>query len=89
MSLVLRKEDVADLGPRGSRLSADFSCFPGRRKETLKERFCFFGNGIVVGGAMFFDGSVSGATRHFTRADICRHNPAFASLTRAGVTYGE
>ena len=60
-----------DLGQRGSRLSADFSCFPGRRKETLKERFCFFGNGIVVGGAMFFDGSVSGTTRHFTRADIC------------------
>lgn len=71
MSLELRKEDVADLDPRGSRLSADFSCFPGRRKKTLKERFCFFGNGIVVGGAMFFDGSVSGATRHFTRADIC------------------
>ena len=80
---------MADLGQRGSRLSADFSCFPGRRKETLKERFCFFRNSVVIRGAMFFDGSVSGATRHFTRTDICRHNPALATLTRAGVTYGE
>ena len=62
---------MADLGQRGSRLSADFPCFPGRRKETLKERFCFFGNGVVIRGAMFFDGSVSGTTRHFTSADIC------------------
>ena len=78
-----------DLGRRGCRLSAIFSCFPGRRKETLKEAFGLFSDSIIVRSAMFFDGSVSGATRHFTRTDICRHNAAFAPLTRAGVTYGE
>lgn len=70
-------------------MAAGFPCFTGRRKETLKERLGFFGNSVVIRCAMFFDGSVSGATRHFTCANICRHNPAFAALTRAGITYRE
>ena len=89
MSWVLRKEDVVDLGQRVYRLSASFPCFSRRRKETRKEHFCFFGNCVVVRGTMFFDGSVSGTTRHFTRTNICRHNPTFAAFTRACVTYGE
>ncbi len=70
-------------------VAADFLCFTGRRKETLKEAFGLFSDSIIIRSAMFFDGSVSGTTRHFTRTNIRRHNAALATLTRAGITYGE
>ena len=70
-------------------VAADFLCFPGRRKETLEEIFGLFSDSVIIRSAMFLDGSVSGTTCHFTRANICRHNAARATLTRAGVTYRE